>query len=222
MSPTPREVLQSIRREFAPADGSNRLIAPIEQGTAPLAVLGELAAQQHHVITSDRRSFLLLATRCSDSPVGGYFSRLADGESRALTALAAFTAGCGREAATGPGHEPLAGCQTYPNYLAWLALNGDPIAVVLALSANFADWGTSCAITARALRRRYGFSDASCAFFDFFAVPAPELEDEALSVITAGGLTPERIALGRRYARLLQHYELLFWNTLADQVPGLA
>lgn len=216
MTPPPREVLQTIRQELAPAEHENRLIARIEQGTAPLAVLTELAAQQQRIISSDRRSFLVLAARCADRPAGGYFSRLADGESLALAALADFAAGCGLDAAALRGREPLAGCQAYPAFMAWLALNGEPTAAVLALTANFAAWGDYCAITARALRRHYGFDDASCAFFDFFATPSPELVDEAVAVLTAGGLDRDRITEGRRYGRLLQAYELLFWNTLAD------
>ncbi|MFF7994362.1 hypothetical protein ACFZDG_31860 [Kitasatospora xanthocidica] len=36
---------------------------------------------------------------------------------------------------------PLPGCQAYPAYLAWLALNGRPSAAAAALVANFAAWG---------------------------------------------------------------------------------
>ncbi|WP_327065526.1 transcriptional regulator [Kitasatospora sp. NBC_01250] len=222
MTPTPREALLTVRRELTPAERENRLIPRIDEGVAPVAVLAELAAQQHRIIRSDRRSFLVLAARCADTPAGGYFARLAEGESQALDALGAFAAGCGlSEQALGE-REPLAGCQAYPGQLAWLALNGEPTAIVLALAANFAAWGGYCAITARALRRHYGFSDAACAFFDFFATPAPELEDEAVAVIEAGGLDEQRLAEGRRYGRLLQAYELMFWNTLADLGPAAA
>ncbi|MEY9945076.1 transcriptional regulator [Kitasatospora sp. GAS1066B] len=220
MTPTPREALLTIRRELAPAEHDNRLAPRIEQGLAPLSTLAELAGQQYRILRSDRRSFLVLAARCADTPAGGYFATLADGESLALTALTAFAAACGLDQAALPAREPLAGCQAYPGQVAWLALNGEPTAIVLALAANFAAWGHYCAITARALRRHYGFSDAACAFFDFFATPAPELDDEALAVVTAGGFDETRLAEGRRYGRLLQDYELMFWNTLADLSPA--
>jgi len=216
MTRTAQEVLLGIRRELAPAEPENRLLPLVEQGRAPLSVLGELGAQQHRIITSDRRSLLVLAARCADSPAGGYFARLAEGESLALAALVGFTTGCGLDEAAVRGREPLAGCQAYPGWMAWLALNGEPTAVVLALTANFTAWGRYCARTAAALRSHYGFDDAGCAFFDFFAAPAAELEDEALAVVAAGGPTPEQLAEGRRYGRLLQSYELMFWNTLAD------
>ncbi|MFI9273004.1 transcriptional regulator [Kitasatospora sp. NPDC052896] len=220
MNSPAREALLSIRRDLAPGESDNRLIPLLEQGGAPLPVLAELAAQQHRIITSDRRSFLVLAARCADSPAGDYFAKLAEGESLALAALPGFATACGLDEAALRAREPLAGCQAYPGCLAGLALNGEPAAVVLALAANFATWGGYCAATARALRRNYDFDDAGCAFFDFFATPVPELEEEAVAVVAAAGPDPELIAEGRRYGRLLQSYEQLFWDTLADLAAG--
>jgi hypothetical protein len=53
-----------------------------------------------------------------------------------------------------------------------------------------------------------------CAFFTHFAGQTTELERISLEVIDAGlaqGVDPASIA---RAARLLQSYELLFWNSL--------
>jgi hypothetical protein len=50
----------------------------------------------------------------------------------------------------------------------------------------------------------------------FFATPVPELERQALAVAQASvdsGAPPEG---ARRHARLVQAYELMFWNTLAE------
>ncbi|MFD0382255.1 hypothetical protein ACFQ2B_06830 [Streptomyces stramineus] len=44
---------------------------------------------------------------------------------------------------------------------------------MVALTANFAAWAGYCATVGRALRTHYGFDDRACAFFDFFAEPAP-------------------------------------------------
>ncbi|MDH6125412.1 transcriptional regulator [Kitasatospora sp. GP82] len=220
MNAQAREVLQTVRRELAPGAGENRLVPLIAEGRAPVSVLAELAAQQHQIITSDRRSLLLLAARCADTPAGGWFAGLAEGESEALHALTAFEEGCGLTPAEVAAREPLAGCQAYPAYLAWLTLNGEPTGTVLALSANFAAWGGYCATVARALRSHYGFTDAACAFFDFFAEPAPELEEQTIAVLAAASLNTERIDGGRGYGRLLQAYELMFWNTLADTLPA--
>ncbi|PBC76108.1 TENA/THI-4/PQQC family protein [Streptomyces sp. TLI_235] len=212
----PRQVLEDVRRELAPGERENRLVLEIAAGTAPLTVLSELAAQQYRIIGSDRRSLLVLAARCSDGPAGEYFAGLADGEAQALRLLEAFAARCGLSPREAAARRPLPGCQAYPAYLAWLALNGDPAGVVLALTANFATWGGYCATVATGLRRHYGFDDTDCAFFDFFARPAPGAEDAAVAVLES--LSPDggRIGAGREYGQLLQAYELMFWNSLAD------
>ena len=114
------------------------------------------------------------------------------------------------------GYQPRAGCQAYPAYVAWLALNADPRDVVLALVANFAAWGDYCGTVSRALREHYGFDETGCGFFDFFAAPAPEVEEQALVAVQEAldaGWDAEA-SLG--YGRLVQNYELMFWNTLAE------
>ncbi|MEY9966149.1 hypothetical protein ABIA33_004208 [Streptacidiphilus sp. MAP12-16] len=212
-------LLESVRRQLALREGDNRLIPRIAEGSASPAVLAELAAQQWRIIASDRRSFLVLAARCADNPGGEYFAGLAAGESLALDKLGGFATACGLDSAALLAREPLAGCQAYPAYMAWLALNGDPAGVVLALAANFATWSGYCATAAHALRHYYDFDDRACAFFDFFAAPAPEAEAQALAVVERA--LPEGSASAELlgYGRLLQSYELMFWNTLADLDP---
>ncbi|GJF33336.1 hypothetical protein KNE206_60360 [Kitasatospora sp. NE20-6] len=216
MGRTPRRVLEDVRRELTPGQRENRMVSAIEAGRAPLSALAELAAQQHRILTSDRRSLLVLAARCSDTPAGDWFAALANGEGEALHLLDAFAVRCGLGAREVASRRALPGCQAYPSYVAWLALNGDPGGVVLALTANFATWGGYCAAVARGLRRHYGFDDADCAFFDFFAAPDPAADEVAVAVLEAAGLDGARIGTGRGYGQLLQAYELMFWNTLAD------
>ncbi|MFF8770693.1 transcriptional regulator [Kitasatospora sp. NPDC015120] len=212
--PAAGQQLRGLRTELTPpGEEQPAVVAQFAAGRGRLAVLAELAAQQRRVITSDRRSLLLLATRCADEPLGAWFARLADGESAALRTLPALAAACGPAAAGAP----LPGCQAYPAYLAWLALNGRPPAVAAALVANFAAWGGYCAALAGALRRFHGFGDEACAFFDFFAQPATALERAAAEALGPAGLTagPDLDA-AREYGRLLQAYERLFWSTLAE------
>ncbi|MEV0173896.1 transcriptional regulator [Streptomyces sp. NPDC050803] len=188
---------------------TNPLVPLIAQGKADRAVLGALARQQRWVIAADRRSFLHLAQRAADQPeTAAFFALLAEGETLAAGHLEAFAEACGDGAG-----EPLAGCQAYPAYVAWLALNGAPGDVLVALTANFAEWGGYCATVARALRDHYGFTDEACAFFDFFAEPSPELDRAAGAAARAG--RPDD-ALARRYSRLLREYEGMFWRTLLE------
>ncbi|MFJ8431047.1 transcriptional regulator [Kitasatospora sp. NPDC094019] len=215
MSTTDRPIdrqIQELRAELAPSpEELPTLVTEFTTGRGRIGTLGVLAAQQRRIITSDRRSLLLLATRCADEPLGTWFAGLADGESAALRTLPALAAACG-PAANG---EPLAGCQAYPSYLAWLALNGRPGPVAAALVANFTAWGGYCASLAGALRRFHGFGEDACAFFDFFAQPAAELERAAAEALGPVGLTGPDLAAAREYGRLLQSYEAQFWTTLA-------
>jgi hypothetical protein len=221
---TARELLEDTTGKLAPDPHANRLLPLIARGAARRSTLAALAHEQRHVIAADRRAFLHLAERPDAGPESAaFFALLAEGEALAQDRLGAYAAACGADEARAAAYEPLADCQAYPAYVAWLALNGSPADVVLALSANFATWGGYCATIAEALRRHYGFDDEAFGFFDFFAAPAPELERSALTAVQAGldaGRIGETEVL--RYGRLLQSYEAKFWHALweLDQRPG--
>lgn len=219
MAVTARELVERITAELAPAKDANRLVPRIANGSATLHALAALALEQHHVIASDLRAFAFLADRSAgagNSACAEFFGSLATGETLAQERLGAYAAACGLDADDVERYEPLAGCQAYPGYAAWLALNGEPPLVALALTANFAAWGGYCATVAEALRGRYRFSDEACGFFDFFAEPSPDLNRQALAAVASGVHTEAETTLARRYGRLLQTYEAMFWNTLAD------
>jgi hypothetical protein len=133
--------IEQLRADLAPGDTTPALVAALTEGTAPLTAVGELAAQQHRIIASDRRSLLLRATRCADRPLGAWFATLAEGESAALRTLPALAAACSLDRQAVAARPPLPGCQAYPGYLAWLALNSVPAAAAAALVTNFAAWG---------------------------------------------------------------------------------
>ncbi|MQS17831.1 transcriptional regulator [Streptomyces kaniharaensis] len=214
-----------MRAELAPGDTAPTLVTALADGRAPLGTLAELAAQQYRIITSDRRSLLLLATRCADRPAGAWFATLADGESAALRTLPALAAACGLDPRSldpsgptpdsPPARPPLPGCQAYPAFLAWLALNARPASATVAMITNFAAWGGYCATIGEALRCHYDFPDEACAFFDFFAQPATALEQQAADALGPDPLDGPTLAAAREYALLLQAYEHLFWDTLA-------
>ncbi len=202
------ELLAVVRAELAPLErglADHHYLAELEAGRVPLESLRAFAGEQRAIITSDRRSFEHLAQRFPQPPAGDFFRDLAAGEAGALRLLEPFAAAVG----LGADYEPLAGCQAYPAYVAWLALNGSPADVALAFLANLESWGRSCARMREALRPLYGAG--AVAFFDFFAEPPAGFEERALALIGTG-----EPASARRAARLMQAYELLYWDTLAD------
>jgi hypothetical protein len=197
-----------VRAELAPVErllAEHRYLAELEAGRVPRESLRVFAGEQRAIVTSDRRSFEHLGQRFSGSPGGDFFRELAAGEQEALRLLEPFAAAV----ELGSEYEPLAGCQAYPAYVAWLALNGSPAEVALAFLANLDSWGRSCARVRDALCPDYGAE--AVAFFDFFATPPDGFEERALALVATGDP-----AGSRRAARLLQAYELLYWDTLAD------
>src|SRR5690349_11740508 len=168
MTRSASELLDSIRRELAPDEGENRFVPLVSQGKAPVSAIGALAAEELRIVASDWRSFLTLAARSPEPAARGFFTGLAQGEGMVLPMLTPLAAAAGVDPA---GYQPRPGCQAYPSFVAWLALNAEPAAAVLAILANFAAWGGYCATIAAGLREHYGFADEACAFFDFFATP---------------------------------------------------
>lgn len=209
-----RQLLAAVQAELAPRDAENQLTPLIANGTAPRSVFELLAAEERLIVSSDWRSFHLLATRSDHPAARSYFALLAAGEEEALRQLESLAAASGLGTDEPDAYEPLAGCQAYPAFFAWLALNGEPSEVVVALTANFAAWGGYCATIATGMREHYGFTDDACGFFDLFASPVSDGPAVAIvrAGLAAGTLDPRR---ARRYARLFQSYELMFWNTLA-------
>jgi thiaminase len=210
------DLLVTIRQQLAPEPGANRLVPLIADGRFPRERLVHIAGEQYRIIPSDRRSFLFLAARFPDPPAGELFTELAQGETLAFAKLLDFARALGWGEQQLDDYEPQPGCQAYPAFVAWLALNGDPADVAMALVANFAAWGDYCRTVAQGLRQHYGLDDEACGFFDFFAAPAPEIDERAVAVVEASmeAGTPPQSA--RRIARLVQAYELSFWNSLAD------
>ena len=201
------KLVAAVRAELAPVERSlaeHRYLAELEAGRVPRESLRAFAGEQRAIIASDRRGFEHLAHRFPQPPASDFFREMATGEAEALRLLEPFAAAVG----LGADYEPLAGCQAYPAYVAWLALNASPAEVALAFLANLEAWGRSCARVRDALRPRG--ADA-VAFFDFFATPPAGFEERALALIATGEPTSSR-----RAARLLQAYELLYWDTLAD------
>ncbi|MFE2379640.1 transcriptional regulator [Streptomyces sp. NPDC059398] len=218
MHRTALDVLRSTTAELAPGAADNRLVPLVAAGTADPGALSALALEQRYVIDSDRSAFTYLAERSAargDDACAVFFGALAAGEEIAAERLEALTAACGLGGAEVAAYEPTAGCQAYPSYVARLALTAAPAEAALALTANFAAWGEYCATIAEGLRTHYGFDDRGCGFFDFFGEPAPDLEAQAADAVQAGLDSGLDLAAARRHGRLLQSYELMFWNTLA-------
>jgi thiaminase len=214
---TGQQLLDQARTDLTEVERSIRehpFLDDLESGDGSRSALEALASEQHRIIASDRRSFAQLAARFPVDPAGAFFLSMAEGEGLALGLLQDFAAAVGVDEDRLTAYEPNPECQAYPAFVAWLALNGSSTDVALAFLANLAAWGANCGRVAEALRQRYGFDEAAVTFFTFFASPPPGFEQRALAVIDAGLAVGDDPADARRATRLLQAYELRFWDGL--------
>ncbi|MGH3951276.1 MAG: transcriptional regulator [Pseudonocardiaceae bacterium] len=204
--------------ETANAIRSHRFLERLSNREISDERLRALAGEQHAIVSSDRRSFAQLATRFPAGLAGAFFLTMAEGEGIALDKLRGFTRWLGMSDDDLRAHEPQPGAQAYPSFVAWLALNGSRADVSLAFLANLAAWGENCGHVADALRASYGAGDEVVAFFDFFATPPEDFEPNALAVLDEGLAAGDPAVRARRATRLLQAYELSFWDALAEGV----
>ena len=214
---TAEKVVEEIRSELAGVRAqllAHPYVAAVEAGLVELEQLRPFAGEQFAIISSDLRSVAHLVSRFG----GDFFLDVLSGERAALDALSPFASALGLSQADLQEYEPLPGAHAYAAFMAWLAAYASDAQVAAAYLVNFAAWGENCGRLSRALTGRYGMSSEEVRFFDLFAEPADGFEQRALAVITGGlerGLQPR---LMRRSARLLQGYELLYWDTLFGEL----
>src|SRR5262252_8032875 len=210
-------LVEEIRTDLSPVRDqllTHAYVAAVEEGLIQLEQLRPFACEQYAIISSDLRSVAHLVSRFG----GDFFMDVLAGERDALRALGTFATALGLGAADLEAYEPLPGAHAYTAYMSWLAAYGSEAEVAAAYLVNFPAWGENCARLSRALTGRYGLTPDQVRFFDLFAEPDGGFERSALEVIAAGlerGVTERRI---RRAVRLLQGYELLYWDTLLGEL----
>jgi len=220
MQPSPgpaTDLLGEVRTQLSETERAirdHRFLEAIERGEVSRETLGSLAGEQLTVISSDRRSFAALAARFPGGPAGELFLSMAEGEGVALQSLGAFADWLGLGPEDLAEYEPKPAGQAYTAFVSWLALNGSRADVALAFAANLAAWGANCGRVAAALSLHYGAGEDAVAFFDFFAEPPPDLEQRLLEAVDQGLAADESALRARRATRLLQAYELMFWDSL--------
>jgi hypothetical protein len=217
-----RALVRQIRADLAAVEEEIRnvpFLSAVEAGTAPLEQIAAVAAEEYSIIRSDLQSFTHMAQRW-DTPTGShFFGDLAAGEALSLPLLLAFGAHVGLDEQDLAAYEPRPKGQTYPSRVAWIAINADRASAAASFLVNFGVFGENMARLRNALINVYGFAPEEIEFFTFFAEPIPGFEEDALEVIAAGlleGACPRDV---RRSARLLQAYELDFWQAAAES-PG--
>ena len=217
-----RRLVRQIRTDLQGVENEVRnvpFVSGVEAGTVSVEKIAAVVAEEYSIIHSDLNSFNQMAARW-DTPQGShFFGDLAFGEALSMPLVLDFAANVGLSEADLAAYEPRPKGQTYPSRVAWIASNADRASAAASFLVNFAVFGENMGRVRDALVNVYGFAPEQVEFFTFFAEPIPGFEDDAIEVIATGlreGACPRDV---RRSARLLQAYELDFWQA-ASEPPG--
>jgi len=212
-----KALLEGIRQDLATVTEQllrHPYVQALEQGQIGREKLRLFAGEQYSIIASDLKSATYLLSRFGSAPSRDFFLGILRGERAAWDALLTFADVLGLSEAQLCEHEPLAGAHAYTCYMAWLALYASDAEIAAAYLVNFPTWGQNCGRLSRILKERFGLGEKEVAFFDLFATPPVTFEAGALSVIQQGLDRGIEASLIQRAARLLQAYELMYWDTL--------
>jgi thiaminase len=213
-----KEVVEKIRMDLRPLDEKilgHPYILALNEGKLPLDSLRAFAGQQYHIITSDLRSIAGLLSRHGQLPSRPWLLAILQGEAAALDALFTLAKKLSMSESDLKNFEPIPAAHGYCTYVAWLGIYGSDGELAGAFLVNFAAWGTNCGKMSKALQDRYGLTKEQVAFFELFS-QIPPSEKQILEVIQGAldrGVEP---ALIHRAARMLQAYELMFWDAMAE------
>ncbi len=211
------QVVETIRSDLKSLGEkilAHAYVQALEQGRVPRDLLKVFAAQQYHIISSDLRSIALILSREGMRPSRRFLMNVLQGEAAALDALQLFAEALSLNPRDLEGFKPLPGAHAYCTFLAWQALYGSDAELAAALLLNFPAWGANCKRMRKALHEKYGLAPSALAFFDLFA-EMPAFDVEANAIIQDGLERGVPARLIHRAARLLQGYELMFWDTMA-------
>jgi len=217
MSQRARQLIEDTRKSIVSIEERIRLhpyLAALERRNLGKGKLAMFAGQQRHIIASDLRSVEMARFRAESERAREFLAGMLEGERAALSVLEPFGQALGMSAGQLEAVEPLPGAFAYSAFVSWLAAYGTAAEFVGAFLVNLGAWGANCGRVSRALQANYGFAKEDVAFFELFASQPSGFEEKGLEVVEeglAGGGEPLRI---RRAARLLQGYELMFWDTM--------
>jgi len=213
-----KEVVKKSRMDLRPLDEKilgHPYILALNEGKIPQDSLRTFAGQQYHIITSDLRSIASLLSRHGPLPSRPWLLAVLQGEAAALDALLTFAKKLSMNESDLKTFEPIPAAYAYCTYVAWLGMYGSDGELAGALLVNFAAWGANCGKMSKALQEHYGLTKEEVAFFELFS-QMPPFEKQVLEVIQGAldrGIEP---ALIHRAARMLQAYELMFWDAMAE------
>jgi len=205
-----KNLLDSVRRELVPLNElilNHPYINNVEEGRLPLEKTKLFVGQQYYIVSHDAKSLAIMLSRAKGREVD-FFNLLLQGDLQALSSLIKMAGSLGLSVEDLEAFDPLPESVAYTHYLAFLANYANAGEQAFALIVNLPVWGSACGRLSKGLKTNYGFTDTS--FLDAFASMPAGIETQALEIIEP--YLPEHERRIRRAAKLIQGYELMFWN----------
>jgi len=216
------QLVEQLRIELHPIEQQIRnqpYLSALERGEVSRNNLRAFAGEQYNINQKDILSGAMMLSRFGADPASRkFFQDNVASETTALSLIIIFAKALGMTEQDLKAYEPCALAQAYPSYVASITLHESEAAVAAAFMLNFPVFGENAGRMGAALRSKYGLSKNSTAFFTFFSNLPSNFESDALAVIESGLARGVNVSLIRRTVRLLQAYELLFWQAVASDL----
>ncbi len=208
-----RELLTKVRKELEPLNSSVlscRFLLRAERGELTVEELRSFVGNQLYIVSHDAKSIALMAARATRAEESAYFADLAMADLEALRALEelAEELGIAGRPLNSLGIVPHA--VDYTHFLAFLAAHRNPGEQAFALIVDFPVWSAACAKLLKAVKERYGLRRTG--FLELFSSVPGEVEERGLQICER--YVAEHAESMRFFARLIESYELSFWQGL--------
>jgi len=228
---TALQMLSSLRTEAFNHRTEQRLathpyVLAAEDGSLTQRQLQAFVQEQYYVQRSDAVSFANLAGAAGFMPPflsnatmpsnasDDLFGFLLGGELYAAKLLLDQAAwlGVGGDAEL-MRYEPSALALAYPSYWSYLSLTQNRAAAAAACAVNFPAWGRMCKRVHDAVAKgSFGaVSEKDLGFLNFFGTPVEGLDKMAAKAMVANPVSYAEI---KTHVRILQSYEVLFWDSV--------
>jgi len=206
---------QAFNQRTERALQNHPLIAAADAGTMPLEVVKLILSEEYSIEKSDLRSMAAALARHGDAPASrDFIQQSVDSEAVALQKLVAMAQVFVLSEEALSAYEPMPIAHAYSAYLAQLSNYGGAAAIAAGFAVNFPAYGQMCGRIRDALVAQYGYSQEDVSFLSWFAEPIPGYDDLAEKVISEGMLRGEQLCEIKESVRLLQGYEILFWDAV--------
>lgn len=204
-------LLKEVREQLAPLNEkilNHPYLAEAEKGSLHRDKVKAFVTNQYYIISYDIKSLALMVSRATTRKEADFFKTVLDGDVAGLGLLVKLGNSLGFSVERLENDNITPEAVAYSHYLVALASFGSPGEQAMALILNLPVWGANCRRLSQALRARYGVDETG--FLDIFTSPMDEAEGEARQVMA--GYLPARREPMKRAARLIQVYELMFWD----------